>query len=106
MLNQIRRRLADRLRSVASLLDGRQFVDARWNRLNVNSMNSYIGQTERYILELEELIVDFAPADESQADNIVEDLRQKHGRFDTKRFLDAGAWPEVPEPPPYRRGEA
>lgn len=103
MVNRMRRGLAEKLRTVAFLLDRRGYVSVELHRLNVRSMNSYIGKTERYIAALERWA---ALVHGVQAEGVLEDMRRRHGRFDTRKLLEAGAWPEVEEPPPYRTGEA
>lgn len=118
----IRERIARKLRALATLLDGREMIEARWHQTNVRAMNKYIGRTERYIVALENYIqrqltcvvcecslwpdrdnpphcLDCRPDEDQQIDweeqyleNPVEDLRKKHGRFDTKPLIEAGAW--------------
>lgn len=104
MIDKIRHGVARKLRTAAFLLDGRKYVTAELHQLSVRTMNSYIGQTERYIVALEKLVLGLAAVGGSP--DVVEDLRKKHHRFDTRKLLEAGAWPEVAEPAPYRTGEA
>lgn len=54
VINRILSRTARRLRSVASILDGRSFIDERWHRSSVEAVNKYVGQAERYICDLED----------------------------------------------------
>lgn len=76
-------RLAKCLRLLAYFLDGKQYVVETWHRLNVDLMNKYIGDTERYILSLEKAL----------GPERVCELRKRHpGRFDTQKLHDAGAW--------------
>lgn len=74
----MRSRLARLLHTAGRLLDGTEGL----HQLVVGSMNRYIGQTERYILDLE------AEVDP----HTLARLRKKHERFDTKPMRDAGAW--------------
>lgn len=80
-----RKLVAQKLRLVATLLDGREMIDLSWHERNVMAMNRYIGTAERYIIALEDLLKQVSPA-------TVESLRREHGRFDTKPLRDAGAW--------------
>lgn len=98
--------MARRLRTVAFLLDGRKYVTSELHQLSVRTTNAYIGKTERYIVALERWAVTAALVHGVQAEDVLEDMRRRHGRFDTRKLLEAGAWPEVEEPPPYRTGEA
>ena len=75
----MKRALAKILRILARKLDPTEGS----HKLNVAAMNRYIGQTEGYIIALEAALRH--PA-------IVEKLRRVHGRMDTKKFRDAGAW--------------
>jgi hypothetical protein len=79
----VRKRLAGFLRVAAYLIDGQDFVNARWHKASVEGMNRYIGRTERYILALEAAL----------GKPRVCEIRSKHpGRFDTRNLHDAGAW--------------
>lgn len=79
----MRKKLAAYLRLAAYFIDGVEFINARWHRISVDSMNGYIGRTERYILDLEKAL----GPERTKA------IRKRHpGRFDTQPCLDAGAW--------------
>lgn len=106
MIERVKHGVATRLRAVASILDGRRYVSPELHQLNVRTMNAYIGRTERYIVALERWAVTAALVHGVPAEGVLEDMRRRHGRFDTQGLLKAGAWPEVAEPPPYRTGEA
>jgi len=80
----MRTALARALRLAAARLDGVDLVPARWHRAGVETVNRYVGRTERYVLALEKLI----PEED------LERLRKEHGRFDTRPLAEAGAWPE------------
>ncbi len=118
----LRRLLADKLRALATRLDGRRVIDARWHESNVSGMNRYISQAEHYIAALESYIErqntcvvcscclcppdgpprceDTCYPDEEQeeawraayTDDPVGTLRKSYGRFDTRPLVDAGAW--------------
>jgi len=72
------RRLARALHALADRLD-----PSTLERLNVRVMNQYIGQTERYIIALEDAL---------REPTVIVRLRALHGRFNTKPMRDAGAW--------------
>lgn len=91
----LRERIAARLRGFASAIDGEGYINSRWHRLNVRSTNRYVGQTERYIVDLEAMV---DPVELAR-------LRQKHRRFDTRPLIVAGAWPEVDGPGQYGDAE-
>lgn len=82
----MRKRLAGYLRVLAYLVDGQEFISARWHKTSVEATNNYIGQTERYIVALEVAL------EQSLGKPFVCKLRQRYKRFDTKPMLDAGVW--------------
>lgn len=82
MTSRIVRSIARRLRFVASMLDGRNFIEERWHRSIVEATNKYVGETERYIYDLESVV----------DSDVVTSLSKKHGRSSTRELLDAGAW--------------
>jgi hypothetical protein len=117
----IRQRIATALRQLATHIDGQEFISASWHKVNVKGMTKFAGWVEGYIIELEDYIrrqhtcvkcqasllpseaaphcLDCTPTDEQReewyarfSDDPIEDMRKKHGRFDTKKLRDAGAW--------------
>lgn len=84
-MSSLLRELAQTLRHLAYKLDGVRHMPESVNRIGVMAMNQYIGQTEHYIVDLEACL----------AKNVVARLRDVHGRFDTKRMVDAGAWKDT-----------
>lgn len=119
----MRRFVAEKLRDLATWLDGRETIDRKWHEANVRGANLYIGRTERYIAALEAYIErevtcvvckclllpqegpryceDTCHPDEDQSEawrdtylnDPVRDLRKKHERFDTKPMVESGVWP-------------
>lgn len=83
----MRRWLAGKLRTVATLLDGedyRKLAADRWafHLAQMRVTNKYIGTAERYIVALERALGEKAS-----------EIRKRHpGRFDTSRLVDAEAW--------------
>ena len=121
-LGPMRRLIAEKLRDLAMWLDGREVIDRIWHQTSVQGMTRYIGRTERYIADLEKYIergyvcvvcecylipeegsrhCDTCRMDEDQYESWretylfhpVEELRKKHGRFDTQPMVEAGVWP-------------
>ena len=78
----MRKKLGGYLRVLAYLVDGQEFVSARWHKIGVEGTNRYVGRTERYIVALEEAL----------GKPQVCELRKQHRRFNTKPLVDAGAW--------------
>lgn len=52
----MRRWAANRLRRLATWLDGVQTIELRWHQTNVRTMNAYIKRTEEYIRALEDYL--------------------------------------------------
>ena len=82
----MRRKIAGYLRVLAYLVDGEDYVSARWHKMGVEATNRYVGRTERYIVALETAL------EQSLGKPFVCTLRKRYRRFDTKPLIDAGAW--------------
>lgn len=108
---RLRFRVAQALRRLATRIDGVESMDARWYRIRGKAMSRYILQVERYILALEDRLtpscvvcsallepsdevhhcLDCHPDPELHEPPVgLEELREAHHRFDTRRLVEAG----------------
>jgi hypothetical protein len=79
----MRKHIAQFLRRLATRLDGEGYVSDALHRISVTGMNRYIAETEQYIIALEQML---------PAPGLLDALRKKHGRSDTKPLANARAW--------------